>query len=363
MSGIFTKDRIISELNKTLFNTSFSYYFSPIADKIFPANSFSEIKAIVKALRKERKDILSLDLKPGRKFRHFIPGQYIEVKIKINGVTFSRIFSISSSYEKFRKEGIITLTIQQQKEGKVTTHIHKYIKVGDTIEISEAMGDFTLKNKNEQDVLFIAGGSGITPFRSMLYQSLSLNNTVTLLYYCNHDDEHIFKDELLTFNTKQIKVHLIDSSQKGFISFEHLQTYCSDFKNKTIFICGPAPMIDATVRLLEQNNIDNNQIIIERFRPAVVLDKIAGNIKGNILVKNLNNKTIEVVGNSSILESLEKNGIFPKYGCRMGICKKCQCTKKSGVVYDKNTQKFSEATEEKITICVTVPVNNVELEF
>lgn len=353
----------IDEFNKTLFNTSATNYFYPIIESLFPNNSIGCTKAKVIKITQERDDVLSFDLLPNNKFKTFIPGQFIEVVLKINAVRYTRIFSISSSLQQWNEKHTITLTIQKQKDGKITNWLHDNLQVGDVIEISDAMGEFTLQNTTN-DVLFIAGGSGITPFRSMLYQIVTQNINVVLLYYCNSIDEHLFKDELLYLNAeKNITIHLIDSNSQGFINTEHLQKYCTNLIQKSIYICGPAPMITATQNALLQLNILEEQIIIERFRPIQIPTKDLAHIKGNVSIPNQNIKNLVVNVNSNILETLEQNGVFPKHGCRMGICKKCQCTKKSGIVYNKLTQQYSDANEERIEICSTIPLGNVELEF
>ncbi|MEZ4879535.1 MAG: iron-sulfur cluster-binding domain-containing protein [Chitinophagales bacterium] len=356
------QNKITREINKTLFNTSAANYFAPIIDAFFPNNSLGCIKAKVINIIQERDDVISIELKPNRKFNAFIPGQYVETTIKINAVNYNRIFSISSSLQQLNQDNIIVLTIQKQKDGKVTSWIHQNLKKGDTIEISQAMGDFTLPETNH-DVLFIAGGSGITPFRSMLYQALEKEMNVTLLYYCNTLNEHLFEDELNAFKNDNINVIFIDSNNKGFINENHIKEYCSDFANRKTFICGPAPMITAAQNVLAQLGVDESNIIIERFRPIQLPTQDLAHIKGTVSVLKLNKNNIEVNSENNILETLEQNGVFPKHGCRMGICKKCQCTKKSGMVYDKLNQKYSQTNEEKITICTTIPVGEVEIEF
>lgn len=353
---------IIKEFNKTLFNTSAGNYFYPIVESIFPSFSIGTAKAKVIQLIIERTDVISVVLKPNRKFESFIPGQCIEVVIKINAVRYTRIFSISSSLQQFRHNRTITLTIQRQKEGKVTNWIHDKLKVGDSIEMSFPMGEFVLPNSKD-NLVFIAGGTGITPFRSMLYQAQEENRKVTLLYYCNNVGEHLFARELKSLKDKKIKIELINSNTKGYISEEHIRSYCNDYKESIFYTCGPAPMLKATQVLLQSMHIESQNIKFEKFNPINDTNYIVENIEGTVSIRNTSKQNITVVNDSSILQALENNGYFPRHGCRMGICKKCQCTKTHGIVYNKLTHKFSEATEERIEICTSIPTGNVELDF
>ncbi len=353
---------IINEVNKILFNTSAENYFYPLIESIFPHTSLGVTKAKVLKIIKERFDVISVVLKPNGKFKNFIPGQYIEVNIKINAVRYTRIFSISSSLQQLHHNHTITLTIQRQKGGKVTNWIHDSLKVGDSIEISDPMGEFVLP-KSKDTLIFIAGGSGITPFRSMLYQAVEENRKVTLLYYCNDKGEHLFENDFQSLHDKNLKIELIDSNSQGYISTEHIHKYCIEPDKSIFYICGPPPMLKSTQAILQSLVIDPQNIRFENFNPIVASNYDIQHIEGTVSILNSSKQSIPVLSNSSILETLENNGYFPKHGCRMGICKKCQCTKKKGVIYNKLTQKFSEATAERIEICTTIPVGNIELDF
>lgn len=353
---------LINEINKTLFNTSAIKYFSPIIESLFPNYSFDSIKAEITDIIRERNDVVSLVLVPGKKFQSFIPGQYVEVTIKINAVRYSRIFSISSSLMQLHKDNTIVLTIQKQKNGKVTSWIHENSKIGDIIEISRPAGEFVLPIESKK-VVFIAGGSGITPFRSMIYQTIERNIPVTLLYYCNTTDDLIFRDELISLRNKNTNIILIDSASQGYIHANHLKYNIEDKENSLFYVCGPEPMLNSAQKILSEIDIKDEHIIIERFRPIQSIPQDIGHLEGWVTISKANNLKVHVDADSSILQSLELNGVFPNHGCRMGICKKCQCTKKSGIVYNKVSQRFSESYEEKIEICSSIPVGNVEIEL
>lgn len=348
------------QFNQMLFNTNAAYYFEPLVERFFPNVSLVNNKALVVNIIKEKEDVLSIVLKPKTKWKGFIAGQFIEIGVKINAVYYTRIFSISSTQQQFKKDKTITISVQRQQNGKVTNWIFDTLAIGSSITISDAMGEFILSENNKK-ALFIAGGTGITPFKSMLQKSIDKNNDVVLLYYAK-TNQHIFKNELEQFSThKNIKIHCIETNSNGRISLTHLHDYCADFSDRKIFICGPNSMIADTQQLLVEKNIKEEQIISEYFK--AVEFKTTINLDDNISTLKLNKRSIEVIGKATILEQLEANGLQPKHGCRMGLCKQCTCTKNKGIVFNKLTNKFSEATTESIQICVSVPIGEVEINL
>ncbi|HNF48464.1 MAG TPA: iron-sulfur cluster-binding domain-containing protein [Chitinophagales bacterium] len=351
-------NEIRTQLNNMLFNTKASYYFEPLVEKYFPSKSLVSTKATVVSVNKENENMLTIKLKPNRKWNGFIAGQYVETQLKINAVNYTRIFSISSSEDEYKSSGTITLTIQKQDQGKVTPWLFENLEVGSIIKISDAKGEFILHDKN-RPVLMIAGGSGITPFYAMLQKCANENTNAVLLYYAK-DKQHIFRNKLdkLTLN-KQITVHYMSSTTEGRLSKQQLEKYCPDYYFRQVFICGPNTMISDTTMLLKHNSVDADNIFSEYFKPVLypVHFKFNKN-KSKIIYKN---KEIYTAGSKTILEQLEAHGENPKHGCRMGLCKECQCTKNKGIVYNTLTQKFSEATPETIQICVSIPVGDVEI--
>lgn len=348
-----------NQFNKTMFNTDFNSYFSPLIETFHPLKNHFDMDAKVIEITKERNDVLSLKLQPSKNWKGFIAGQFIDITVKINAVFYTRTFSISSSVNQFKNEKTITLTIQNQDNGKVTNWLFNHLKTNDAIGISVAKGNFIL-DEQKDNFLFIAGGSGITPFRSMLHQCIEQNKNVVLLYYCK-SNQHIFENELKNLKSDKVKIEFINSDTDGRFSKNHLEKHCLNYKNSQMLICGPTAMIEHSISVLKESNVDENNIHFEYFKkPFANSNATSKKINGKI---KLNHKSFEVDNSISILEHLEANQLLPKYGCRMGLCKQCTCTKKSGVVFNQLTQKYSQDTEEEIQICVSVPIGEVSINL
>ncbi len=370
---------------------TFSSYFQPLIQMVVPHWTTDAYRAQVVEIRDEMTDMYSLVLKPqsgllDRNWPTFKAGQFIELMVEKDGSRTLRCFSISSSPAYYEKTGLIELSIRIQQQGRITPWIRQQLNVGTLVNISAAQGQFvlpesvsseaTLNSQKAEKLLFIAGGSGITPFRSMLQQitSQQLNNQqlnnqesqldIHLLYYSRDAKQVLFQQEfqLLEKENGGLSISYIDSENEGFISVDHLQKYCSDYYQRNVYICGPSPMIQQTRKVLAELEIAQDKIHFEFFGAAPL--EIENSEHGVILFQ-ASEKTVvsEKDKISTLLEQAEAQGLNPVSGCRMGVCHQCICKKKSGVVFNTRTQQYSDTGSEEIQLCISVAQGDVVLDL
>lgn len=345
-------------------NANLKSYAEPLIQPLFPLWSANDYCAQVKQVRSESQNCYTLVLKPTKKWPDFQPGQYVELQVIKNGAKVSRCFSISSPPEQFAQLGTIELTIRAQDKGRITPWLKQALTETSTVGLSAAQGDFIIKDRS-RPILMIAGGSGITPFRSYLYSQAMIEPTqkASLLYYARNQGEHLFEQELNSIGdgNKHLTTHLISTAEMGHFSLEQLQQQCPNYLDYDIYICGPNSMIKAVNNVLLDAKVNEQNIYIERFGPAPVdfsqLDK-AGTVNFS-----QSRKSAELGSHTSLLALAENIGMQPESGCRMGICHKCSCRKKSGVVYNTLTNSYSDTGQEDIQLCVSVPVGEVIIEL
>jgi ferredoxin-NADP reductase len=372
--------RISGALARILTNKeSFGAYFEPFIQLFKPEWRHGHIAASVISKRNENHKIYTLTLKPNATWQTFKAGQHVMLSVEIDGRFLTRTFSISSSPREFERTGLIQLSICELANGTVTPWLKRELGTGDTVYLSQAQGEFCL---NIQDTkLFIAGGSGITPIRSMLKQSRGEPwlKQAHLLFYQDTPEEAIFSEDLAELKEAGLNVHLFYSKQDGFISLEHVRqalnlnaTPDTDFFQRTeAYICGPGPMIHTSTDILKQAGLEEAFIHYEYFGRAPVsgvtrhlLDNQAAEfIQVDYLTSG---KQIQFTAGSvtkSLLELAEEQGLKPVSGCRMGICHQCICKKKTGRVFNTKTQEVSDSGPEDIQLCLSVPLGPVELEL
>jgi len=363
-------------------HSSFSGYFQPLIQMIVPQWTTDAYRAQVVEIRDEMADMYTLVLKPqtgliDRQWPAFVAGQFIELMVEKDGARTLRCFSISSSPAYYQKTGLIELSIRIQQQGRITPWIRQQLEPGSLVNISQAQGDFVLPeamlySQKTEKLLLIAGGSGITPFRSMLQQQ-AINKSMSesspqldihLLYYSRDDQQVAFQQELeqLQQDYQNLTISFVDSEKEGFINSQHLQSFCADYAQRTAFICGPSPMIQQARKVLAELDVANDKINFEFFGAAPI--EIENSEQGVVLFQ-ASEKTLvsEKEKTNTLLEQAEEMGIKPVSGCRIGVCHQCICKKKSGVVFNTRTQEYSDTGSEEIQLCISVAQGDVVLDL
>ena len=345
---------------------SFGAYFEPLIQLALPGWIANVSRSRVVSQRKETDDIFSLVIKPGKNWKGFKAGQHMHITAEQNGSLQTRIFSISTSPAYFKKTGLVEMSIRVQQDGRITPWLREHFASGGICNLSEAQGDFVLP-EGDQPLLMIAGGSGITPFRSMMNQLAAENSKrdVTLMFYVRDEANALFKSEFekITAEHSNLNIVYVDGSKEGHFSAEHLNTYCPDYASRKVMICGPTPMIQLARKTVSDLGVSADNIMFEYFGAAPIDMERTG---GDAYV-SFEQEGISAVSSAdnpmTLLELAESQGLKPLHGCRAGVCYQCVCGKKSGVVYNTLTGKYSDTGEEDIQLCVSVAVNDVVLDI
>ncbi|MBI4035880.1 oxidoreductase [Candidatus Daviesbacteria bacterium] len=206
--------------------------------------------------------IFSLD----KKFQ-FQPGQYLEWTLGYQNPDSRgnrRYFTIASSpTEDNLHIGVKFYPNSSTFKKKLISMVSK-----DEIVAGQLAGEFTLPKDSNQKLVFIAGGIGITPFRSMIKHLLDANQkrNIILLYSTKLEEEIVYKeifDE--AFKKLGIKTVYVVTETDGYIDAEKIKKEVPDFKDRIFYISGPHSMVDNFEETLKEIGISNNQIKIDFF--------------------------------------------------------------------------------------------------
>lgn len=224
------------------------------------------MKLVFTEKRKVEDDAYSFFFKPKRKFS-WRAGQYLFYTIPSDnpdsrGVT--RYFTISSA--PFEKH--IAITTRIFKNSSTFKKSLMKLKAGDEIEASGPDGDFIVTNL-KRNLVFIAGGIGITPFRSILAESAhSGQNLNVQLLYANKNENIVFKDELesLKNKTSNLKInYFISSAHIDAQSIEKLITNNKLTNNPLFYVSGPSNFVRAIRDILKSQNVSKENIKLDFF--------------------------------------------------------------------------------------------------
>jgi len=345
---------------KTLFNQpSFGAFVEPFVQLAYKNWQVDGIRCKVMENRQESSHVFTLSLKPESRLPNFQAGQHVNLTLNHNGSRHIRTFSISSSPQDYARNKTIELSIRIQENGLITPWMAKHLMPGARIHMSPPAGSFVIPN-SIQPLVMIAGGTGITPIRSMLRSMVQDHNQrlVTLIYF-GHD--HLFKDELNSIATEHpnIEIHFVDTRTQGHLDEPLINRLCPDYQIRQAMICGPHSLIKASRDLLTSKGVETSDIHFEYFGAAPIEDlPFEHGDDGSLpTVKfSQSNTLVRHQSKKSLLEVAENAGLKPLHGCRRGVCHQCVCQKESGVVYNTLTQQYSDTGPESIQLCVSVPV-------
>lgn len=224
-------------------------------------------KFYLKEIKKETDDTFTIALETKNKFL-FRPGQFCFLRLNKKGIYARHPFTISSSPDKKDLEFTIKL------KGRFTQEALN-LKKGDEVIVDGPFGIFTLDKAEEKDIIFIAGGVGITPFYSMIKSQIKSNTKKDiLLFYCSRTIKGtIFKKELDNIKEDWLKkVYILSEDEceghekeKGIISKSIIAKYTKDINNSIFFICGPEKMKDCAIKELKELGVKRDNIVIEDF--------------------------------------------------------------------------------------------------
>ncbi|MBM7515516.1 flavin reductase family protein [Nocardioides nitrophenolicus] len=348
-------------------------------ERLNPMWAAHEVRARVVSVHRETSGtdsapVATLTLQPTSTWRGHRAGQHVLVGVELPGSAkrHTRAFSISSAAsapgERF------TLTIRAHVEGQVSSYLVREAQPGTLLHLSQAQGEFTLVESPATPtisrLLFITGGSGITPAMSMVRTLLRdgydghAGRKVTFLHFARSPEDQIFADELAAIAAADngVDVHLRYGDQL-FSEFE-LRRLVPDFRDTDTWLCGPAGLVE----LVKNAYADpasrelSPRLRMEFFKPAVARAAAPGEEVAGEVSFTRSGATAAATG-ASLLEQAEELGLKPEFGCRMGICFSCTRTKTAGTVRNVLTGEESSLPDEEIRICVTAAAGDCHIDL
>jgi ferredoxin-NADP reductase len=200
----------------------------------------------------------------------FKAGQFFNVHLQNNGKIFSKSYSISSIPSH---KGFIETIIKRVPNGFASNYLCD-LKEGDEVEISGPYGTFVLKEPLINDIVFVATGTGLAPFMSMLYDLFErkFDKNITLIFGVRTVDDIILRDELQQLSRwypKFTPVFVLSrdpewTGEKGHVQDIFKKLIDNPF-GKDIYICGLSPMISDMKKLCAEMEIPKENIHTELY--------------------------------------------------------------------------------------------------
>jgi ring-1,2-phenylacetyl-CoA epoxidase subunit PaaE len=312
----------------------------------------------------------------------FVAGQYVNLKVTLDGQEIRRAYSICSA----PKSGELRIAVKSVKNGFFSKFANEKLAVGNVIEVGTPEGKFTFEPKIERQKNYVAfvAGSGITPVFSILKSVLEEepNSTFVLVYGNKSEKDTIFHNQLHDLQLQYVGrlfvqyvysqstadnalLGRIDKSTVNFI----LKNKHSEMEFSKCFLCGPEEMINLVSDALKENNVSSSDIKFELFSTSSNDNETNtganGHTKISILVDS-EETTFEMSQQQTLLEAALKQGLDVPYSCQGGICSSCICRITEGAAEMKKNQILNDAeVAEGLTLaCQAYPTTTtIKIDF
>jgi Na+-transporting NADH:ubiquinone oxidoreductase subunit F len=206
----------------------------------------------------------------------YVPGQYIQLLAPVfekNSTEVYRSFSISSDPAD---KSVIELIIRRVPGGICTTWCFEHLKVGDDVKIKGPYGKFRLTDTNAP-IVFIAGGSGMSPIKCMLHYMKNTSNKRTAAYYFggNKVKDLFYIDLMRQFESELADFRFVPvvaapdtgenwDGQRGLVT-EAVKRDLQNASEYEVYLCGSPGMIDAAIKVLKEKGMTEDKIFYDKF--------------------------------------------------------------------------------------------------
>jgi ferredoxin-NADP reductase len=322
--------------------------------------------ATTKTFRLRRPD--GADLPP------FLAGQYVGVFA--DGT--NRPYALSSSPARLDHWD---LTVRRVPRGRISNRLIDTLTAGDPLTTTGPMGTFHHNPLfHGDDVVFLAGGSGVVPAMSMIRDIVDhgLDRRFHLIYGSRTDDDIIFRDELdalAAAHHPNIRVdHVVAepgptwSGPTGFLTSSFIERLAGPPAARTVYVCGPQALYPYALRQLLDLGHPRRRIRFEANGAPADPTRQAhwpadAAPDGEITVTTAGH-TFRTRRARPLLDALEDEGIRPKAACRSGECSLCRVRVLKGMVHtaEEAQLRLSDARSGYTHACVAYPITDVELD-
>ena len=312
---------------------------------------------------------------------HYLPpfqaGQYIALYLEIDGIRTSRPYSISSQPNQ---TGYYDITIRRVENGLCSNYLLDKVKRGDIITCSGPAGNFYFNPLiHSKTMVCVAGGSGITPFMSMIREIIDcgLDRTIYLFYGNKTTDDIIFGAALTRISQRFDNIHYIPVIEEvsadyngacGFITRDVIREAMKDFEDKSYFICGPMGLYEFCLPELETLGIPRRKIRQEMYGAPPQIWQYPGwpsqvGREAVFSLKIKNGKELQVPATEPLLVSLEKNDVVLPSLCRSGECSMCRMKILSGKVFQPAGVPVRKSDRQfgYVHACMSYPLEDLEV--
>ena len=391
--NLFDAEKIVSELCfiillvAVFFRVSYQRKFQAGLRKFH----LIKINEVIEETKDAKSFVLSIPEKTKKQFA-YTAGQFIIIKLEIDGIEYKRSYSLSSCPYTDTK---FQITVKRIKDGIVSNYLNDKIKKDDELLVFPPSGNFFKEPEQnvKKNYILFAGGSGITPIYSEIKTLLTKypHNYIKLIYANRDPDAIIFYEDLDTLKKLFPKMffltHIVSQASAGWngmtgqLDSDKIKLFLEEQKifpiaNTEYYICGPSPFMELVEHELQNHGVPNEKLHLERFisigdgdQPIIMGKEPAEiNLKETKVCAKLDGKDNKVSCNidETILDAFLAAGVNAPYSCKEGVCSSCMAKLIKGKVQMLNAQSLTDIdiSENRILTCqATCLTKVVEINY
>jgi ferredoxin-NADP reductase len=358
-----------------------------LAQQIHP----SKLHLVVTEIREETKTTKTFKLAPAsesetRELPCFRAGQYLSLKVKVDGARITRPYSISSApFEASGPEGFYEMTIRRVEGGFFSDRVWGSWTVGTQVQSSSPVGLFYHDPlRDTRKIVGLAGGSGVTPFRSMAREITlgDLDAELLLLYGSSDEEDIVFYDELKELEDRSSGkvrvVHVLscdvvslEGCEQGLITAELIKRY-ADVENSSFFVCGPEVMYRFLDGELAKLDLPRKRVRREVWgeltditsEPGFPSEAVGKTFQMKVTMNGVDTE-IPARATETVLIAMERANLAASSQCRSGECGSCRSLLRGGDVFVVPERDDRRAADKKLGYihpCASYPLSDLELE-
>ena len=358
-----------------------SYLPNQLAAALHPAVQHLKVSAVTERGPDVRSYTLVPDEAKGTKaLAYFSAGQYLSLSLAIGQSHLTRPYSLSSSPRE-SLAGTYELTVKGAEGGLASHFILDTWAPGTEVTASAPLGEFTYEPlRDAKTIVGLAGGSGITPFRSLASAIADGDEdaSLVLLYGSRTLRDALFLDEFRALEARCPRFRLVnvlsdepqEGCEQGFLTAVLIRKYAPE-GDYSLFLCGPQAMyrfVDAELGALSLRRKFIRHELFGEYRHPERDPAWPGTAGGPWTL------TVTVCGETrqmpcsadeTLLVSMEKNGLSVPSRCRSGQCGWCHSRLISGEVYIPESvdgRRLADREFGYIHPCCTFPLGDVCLD-
>ena len=201
----------------------------------------------------------------------FKPGQYVQIKLEVDGETEYRAYSIASHPHDQKS---IELNVKLIPEGLGSGYLHR-VGEHDQVQFSGPYGDFYLQTDTSRPIICVAGGVGLAPIKSIIlfWDSMQTDRPISFFYGARTLKDLYDHEVFIEIAARKNNFHYFpalsekDPGWDGERGFVHLvmEHYLKDESNAEAYLCGPPIMIDAVTEVLKDKGVPEERILYDKF--------------------------------------------------------------------------------------------------